>query len=460
MMQFSQPLFILFFAAVFFAYHALADNTRRKALLLAASFLFYALWDVRFVPLLALIIPATWAAALLVIRSRRPRLATGLGIAVLLLPLALFKYFTFVASAVVGCAGLLGLELSMPSAGWALPVGISFFTFQAVSYVVEARRDPDVRTGLLDLALFIAFFPKLVAGPLVGVRDFVSQLAEKRSITQADFTIGAALFVLGFLYKAVLADNISPFVDQVYAKPLAYDALARVGAALGFYAQIYYDFAGYSAMAIGLARLLGYRLCDNFNAPYAAVSASDFWRRWHISLSVWIRDYLYIPLGGNRHGRLRQYRNLMVAMLIAGLWHGASWNFVFWGGLHGLALVVCHAWRNKGPGLPLPLAWLLTQAFILLSWIPFRAANFSDTALFAGSFLGLGGTGAAVHIPWLLMLLPLVLGQIINPYRLIANAKNRAQNANRALLYGSAVMFALALLFVTLELKPFVYQAF
>jgi len=285
-----------------------------------------------------------------------------------------------------------------------LPVGISFYTFASLSYTIDVyRREIRGDCGFFDYALFVSFFPHLVAGPIVRARILLPQIRTPRRATSAEVGWGLALVVIGLFCKVVLADNLfAPVVDSVYGRAGPYGALETWAAVLGFSGQIYYDFSGYSLCAIGLALCFGFSFPDNFRHPYAARGFSDFWRRWHITLSTWLRDYLYIPLGGSRGGEWRTYRNLMLTMLLGGLWHGASWMFVLWGGLHGTYLAV-ERWTRSRFGIsddaqPRPdiALTLITFLIVTLTWIPFR----SPTPATARTVLeGLVGASAATALP-------------------------------------------------------------
>ena len=269
-----------------------------------------------------------------------------------------------------------------------LPVGISFFTFQSMSYVIDVYRgDLKPLPRLLDYAFYCSFFPQLVAGPIVRARDFAPQIRKPLRVTNEMFARGVFFIMIGLFKKAVISDYISlNFVDRIFENPSLYSGVENLLGAYGYAMQIYCDFSGYSDMAIGIALLLGFRFPMNFNAPYTSVSITDFWRRWHISLSSWIRDYIYISLGGNRRGKVRQYINLIITMLLGGLWHGASLNFVAWGGMHGVALAV-HKWTREhifrhdkhyqSHGLRKALAIVLTFHFVVFCWIFFRHHTFS-----------------------------------------------------------------------------------
>ncbi len=360
-MLLHEPLFLGFFALVLFLHwRVLRGLAARKAMLLVASYVFYGAWDPRF---LALIIASTLIdhqAALRIAQAARQRardlwllvsIVTNLGI------LATFKYFDFFAGSLTELAGAVGADLGSVTLDVVLPVGISFFTFQSMSYTIDVHRGVlEPRRGLLDVALFVAFFPQLVAGPIVRAAHFLPQLDVAHRARLVPWRAAVTLFFVGFFKKAVLADSIAEPVDRYFADPGAFDAVSAVLAVVGYAAQIYLDFSGYSDMAIAAALMLGYDLGENFRFPYFARSVDDFWRRWHISLSSWLRDYLYIPLGGNRRGRVLTYRNLLLTMVLGGLWHGAAWTFVAWGALHGVALALTRAWGDRRRRNLLPTA--------------------------------------------------------------------------------------------------------
>jgi D-alanyl-lipoteichoic acid acyltransferase DltB (MBOAT superfamily) len=390
-----------------------------KLFLVAASYVFYGAWDWRFVPLLIVSTLGNEVAAMGIHLARdqaaRTRWLVGalvgnLGV------LAWFKYAGFLAGSADGLLRLVGLEVDLPYPEVVLPVGISFFTFQAISYVVDIYRGRLRPTHLLDVAVYLAFFPQLVAGPIVRAGEFLPQLAvgpDPRGIP-----VGRALRLIGIglVLKVVVANHLAAeLVDPLFATPGSYGAGQTL---LGIYAyavQIYADFAGYTSIAIGVALLLGFEFPANFDRPYAARSLQEFWRRWHMTLSRWLRDYLYIPLGGSADGARRTQRNLLITMLLGGLWHGAAWTFVAWGGLHGLGLVIerrrqarveaAAAAGDPEPALdgrtylvppgssPRPLhpvtAWLVTFHLVCLGWVFFRAPTFSDAlAVLAGLLQG------------------------------------------------------------------------
>jgi alginate O-acetyltransferase complex protein AlgI len=294
-----------------------------------------------------------------------------------------------------------GLGTPLPLASIVLPIGISFFTFQAISYVVDVYRGETRAAPLIDVAILQAFFPHIVAGPIVRANELLPQLRTPRDPRAVLAGPGILMIVGGLVKKTVIADELARrIVDPVYSDPGAHSGGEVLLAFYGFAAQIYCDFSGYTDMAIGLALLLGYQLPQNFNGPYLALSLRDFWRRWHMTLSRWLRDYLYIPLGGSRKGRAKTYRNLMITMLLGGLWHGASWTFALWGGIHGTALSAERFARERFPGFRLPVwaAWLVTFHVVCVAWVFFRAPDL-QTAFGVLGGLGLGGPSPLVTLP-------------------------------------------------------------
>lgn len=343
-MIFTEFRFFVFAAIVLAIYWAIPTDKYRKGWLLLVSYFFYGMWDWRFLSLIFLSTGVDYAVGLAMEAQsdeKKKRWLLILSLAVNLGVLGYFKYWNFFVDSFADAAGSMGLTVDPILLDIILPVGISFYTFQTLSYTLDIYRGSLRATrSLLDFSLFVAFFPQLVAGPIVRARDFLHQLDRKRAWAEVDLRWALTLFLLGFFKKACVADNLAPYVDGFFENPALYGTIDSWLATLMYSAQIYCDFSGYSDMAIAMAGLMGYRLTENFNAPYFASDIADFWRRWHISLSSWLRDYLYISLGGNRGGQLRTYRNLILTMLLGGLWHGASWNFVLWGAIHGVSLAL------------------------------------------------------------------------------------------------------------------------
>ncbi len=381
-MLFCSRTFCLFFAVVFSAYWLLPWQRARVVVLLVASYVFYACWN----HWLALLIVASTsldyflALALESLRSRRYRrfllcvsLAANLGL------LFYFKYANFFLESLNGVLMRLGLERFFPHLQVLVPIGISFYTFEAINYVVDVYRGTmRAERNPLHFMLFILFFPHLLAGPIVRARDFLPQVARRKRWSWLRANAGARLLLLGVLKKLAVADRIAVFVDPVFADPVAFSTLATWTAALAYAAQIYCDFSGYSDMACGLAHLFGYHLAVNFNLPLLSRNQTELWRRWHISLSIWIRDYVYIPLGGSRAGTWNTYRNLFITLIIAGLWHGATWGYLMFGVVQGV-LVSGHklfaAWCARRPRLVAALSSSPgTAGRILLTFLVFCAS--------------------------------------------------------------------------------------
>jgi len=470
-MIFSSLAFVLFLAAVLPAYWSLRSDRWRLPLLFAANFFFYGWWDWRFTALLLFVIAVAYAGARaisLTTGGASGKIVLWLSCGVQLAVLGYFKYADFFIENVRRTAEAMGWQPTWTTLNLVLPVGISFYIFQAISYLVCVYRGTvPAERSFLKLGVYLGFFPHLVAGPIIHAKTFLPQLESKRTFDPGVFLEGCRKFAIGFLYKSVFADNIAPFVDRVFAEISSQSPLAVAGGCLGFYGQIYFDFAGYSLMAIGVANMLGYFLPDNFDHPYRARSVIDFWRRWHISLSTWLRDYVYIPLGGNRGPRWALYRNLMVTMFLGGLWHGADWNFVLWGAAHGAALCLNHAWAAGRTAASLAAnrvfafaSLLVTQLFVFLLWVPFRAESGADTLIAWGKMSALATTvwHASQPIPWLLLLLPLLADTwLVGSVKFVQRFRWRS---SVAFYYVLALSLAIGILFMHVGYAPFVYFQF
>ncbi|GJM44643.1 MAG: O-acyltransferase [Gemmatimonadota bacterium] len=401
-MLFNSLVFLLFLAVVFPLYLVLPGRAR-TAFLVLASYFFYGYWDWRFLSLLWFSTVLDFFIGRALARVTDPgrrkallaaSLAGNLGV------LAFFKYFNFFIGSFEAATSALGMPLDFLHLNILLPVGISFYTFQTLSYTIDVYRGKLAPTNsLLDFALYVAFFPQLVAGPIERATHLLPQIARLGRPTRDDCREALALIGVGMFKKVLVGDTCGRIVDQVFAAPMSYTSSELMMGLVLFSVQIYADFSGYSSIARGTARLFGVDLMENFNQPYLAASITEFWRRWHISLSSWLRDYLYVPLGGNRKGPARTYVNLFATMLLGGLWHGAHWTFVFWGGLHGLYLAV-HKWMLGSrrpaerfvPGGPASTAIfigkvLATNALVLLTWLFFRAPDFGTAFRILGKFV-------------------------------------------------------------------------
>ena len=325
--------------------------------------------------------------------DRERRIIVALSVGALLTVLGFFKYYGFFLASLQDLLFATGLQRDLPFLQIILPVGISFFTFQAISYVVDVyRNDIETRHNPIDVLLYISLFPQLVAGPIVRAADFLPQLDRKSSLTKSTLCFGLILCAVGLFKKMVVANYLAvDLVDPIFLDPTSYSSIMLLLGVYGYAVQIYCDFSGYSDIAIGTAALLGFQFKKNFDQPYRASSLQDFWRRWHISLSGWLRDYLYIPLGGSKFGTWKTYRNLFLTMLLGGLWHGAAWTFIIWGSLHGAWLAMERALTNKRNGRASKakaiLGWLITFHVVCVAWVFFRS---SDVTIAVDWFTGLG----------------------------------------------------------------------
>jgi alginate O-acetyltransferase complex protein AlgI len=383
-MLFPTVDFAIFLVLVFTAHWLLNHLSQPwKWFMIGASYVFYAWWDWRFVLLLVGISILAQVGAIAVARTRSPRarlVVNGIAVALLLVPLAIFKYYGFFAVNVTNTLASLGIEPSIPLIQVVLPVGISFFTFMAIAYVVDVYRDDFEVASWTDTFLYLSFFPHLVAGPIVRPHELIPQLRERRDERHVDVA-GAAWLILGGLFKKVVISSYlaAQIVDPVFGDPSPRSAPDALFGILGYAIVIYADFSGYTDIAIGVAKLLGFQFPRNFDRPYAARSIQDFWRRWHMTLSRWLRDYLYIPLGGNRRGERRTSVNIMITMILGGLWHGAAWTFVFWGAFHG-AMLTTRQWRARRGDVERQEGRIdvlrqraATFALVCVGWVFFRA---------------------------------------------------------------------------------------
>lgn len=379
---FHHGLFLFLFANFLILYGLLYSKAKlQKALLVAFSFYFYYKSSGNYLLLLLLTISADYLFSLLITKVQSQRVSKIITAVAILFSLSFLLYFKYLDFFLRSFG--FGSE-SNNSLAHFLPIGISFYTFQSISYLVDIHRQKIKVPAFLDYLLYMSFFPHLVAGPIVRAKDFLPQLRKKVKVSKANLNEGFYLITKGFIKKALIADFIAQYVDIIYASPKGVGGVEAVFAVLGYALQIFCDFSGYTDMAIGVALLLGYRLCLNFDSPYKAIHITEFWRKWHISLSSWLRDFIYIPLGGNQKGFKLQLFFLLLTMTIGGLWHGADWKFIWWGIGHGLLLII-HKIILKAFGPTtnkwgMAFSWLLTFVCVVLLWIPFRAQSLTDTA--------------------------------------------------------------------------------
>ena len=418
-MLFPTITFAIFFLVVYAASWLLMPHLRLwKVMIVVAGYVFYGWWDWRFVLLLVAATVLNQGFGVQIARARAKggggggaRRWLALAVVVNVAALGAFKYFDFFAVSLDGALTTLGLGASLPLLQIVLPVGISFLVFRMLTYVVDIYRGQLAPAPALDFAVYVAFFPYLLAGPISRAADFLPQLVTPRDPRAVDAGRAFTLILGGLAKKILIADYLAThIVGGVFSSPQSYSSWETLWGILAYSVQIYCDFSAYSDIAIGVSLLLGFRLPDNFNAPYTARTIQDFWRRWHITLSSWLRDYLYIPLGGSRKGHARTYVNILITFLLAGLWHGAGWSFVFWGGLHGVGLSLerARASTRKARGLPEPgrtpgaraLQRLGVFAFVSFAWVFFRADSIGGAfAVLWRLVAGLGSIGAAVTWP-------------------------------------------------------------
>ena len=438
----------------------------RKLVILSASCAFYAFWDWRFLGLLVFVTVLDYYISVALIHSkdaRRRKLLLAVSVTANLLILGFFKYFNFFVDSMNLMLVPLGLRL--PELQIILPIGISFYTFETLSYVIDVYRGKtEPAHSLLDYAVFITFFPRLVAGPIMRASHFLPQLYRGVRFSKENFILGAQYFVQGLLKKIVVADTLALITDRVYQTPWFYSSPTVWLGVCAFALQVCFDFSGYSDMATGTARMFGFELAVNFNLPFTSLNLVEFWQRWHISLSTWLRDYLYIPLGGNRKGELRSYFNLFVTMLLGGLWHGASWNFVLWGGLHGLGLAF-DRWRTRGKP---DEVWTLASGWykgvgvflwVALTCVFFRSQTIDGALAVFRKLLFIDPAGVDwFYFPAILYITVVLLGGFV--LRIWQLDLNKLDFKQPYLLPVIASEYLFAFLFASNGTSPFIYFQF
>ena len=472
-MLFPTATFAIFFLLVLpLSWLTMPWPHRWRPFIIVASYVFYSWWDWRFIFLLAGCTLWNQLLAVRIWRARAPvrrkalltlALAGNLGV------LGYFKYYDFFVSSSDNLLSVVGVDVPLGLRSIVLPVGISFYTFMAISYVVDAYRGDFEPTTLERFAVYLSFFPHLVAGPIVRPSELIPQIDKPRDPRRVDTSRAFYLIATGLFKKVVIANYLaSSIVDPVFAAPGQHSSLEILIAVYAYAVQIYADFSGYTDIAIGIALLLGFTFPQNFDSPYAAVSVQDFWRRWHMTLSRWLRDYVYIPLGGSRGGTLLTYRNLLLTMLIGGLWHGAAWTFVVWGGLHGTALALERGRRERRgavarvtAGWPRWRARILTFNFVCLAWIFFRADSFGAAwDMIAGIFTQWGEPSPLVT-SGVLLAIAVGIGSQYLPARLPRLVMARF---SRLPVLGQATVLALALMLTSVlgpeGVAPFIYFQF
>lgn len=454
-------IFFGFFALFSLLFQFSAKSEKQILVLLLANIVFYAYWDYRFLFLLFGMITVTYACACLFDKTKKNIWIT-IGVVIALATLGVFKYFDFFSATFSKAFGL----RDTVTLNLILPLGISFYIFQILSYLLDLRKGSVTFDGsYLKLAAYISFFPQITSGPIVKAHDFLPQLERRHRITGDNLCAGVQLFLTGLTKKLVFADRIGVAVDAVFAAPDAYDGVSILFAVIGYALQIYFDFSGYSDMAIGIAKIWDFDLGKNFNAPYLAANPSDFWGRWHISLSSWFKEYVYIPLGGNRKGKLRTYINLMITMLLSGIWHGASMTFVVWGAIHGLGSVVNKLFRvirgnRSGSCIVNTVSTLINCCFVAFAWVIFRAPSLTDAAKI---FAGLTRTTGIRYISVFTVCYAILIGGVLAWSKYRNNGNILTVRLNLKTLWGKALLAAWIFAIVSLMYvgnSAFIYAQF
>jgi len=462
-MLFNSLQFPIFFAFVLLLNHLLRhkEGSRRWMLLIASAY-FYGQWNWYYLILIYTTVIVDFTAGRHIYRHIHPRVALIVSLSVNLGILSFFKYGNFFGSNITDALAWLGLKAQWSELDFLLPVGISFYTFQSLSYTVDIyRQQLQPRKKFRDYALFVTFFPQLVAGPIVRASEFFRELDHKLYVSKRSMQTGLSLIIIGLVKKVVFADNLAPIVEQAFSDPSGVSGWQLLIAVYAFAFQIYFDFSGYTDIAIGAARSLGFRFPRNFNHPYTAYSIRDFWRRWHMTLSRWLRDYLYFSLGGNRKGRYRAMANVMTTMLLGGLWHGASWNFVVWGGLHAMYITIERLLGGLFKfRLPLAVHWFISFQLVSFAWIFFRADDFatSSAIILKIAYLGKEPLLAGVEAYQVVLLAALMAAHW-------AGARLRLRErfyTAKPLAWGviAAIMLASLVIWAPSESTPFIYFQF
>jgi alginate O-acetyltransferase complex protein AlgI len=470
-MLFPTVDFAVFFALVFLGHWLLNPKPLPwKLFMIGASYVFYAWWDIHFIWLLAAISTLSQLGAMAVARQqeeRAKRWTMAIAVTLTLLPLAYFKYYGFFSLNLTEAANSLGLSAELPLIQVILPVGVSFFSFMAVSYIVDVFRGHTTVASWIDVFLYLSFFPHLVAGPIVRPDELIPQLDVRRDPRHVD-VVGASWLIFGGLFKKVVISSYlaSTMVDPVFGSPKSYGAIDVLVAIVSYAIVIYADFSGYTDIAIGVAKLLGFQFPQNFDRPYSARSLQDFWRRWHITLSRWLRDYLYIPLGGSKKGEMRTYVNIVVTMVLGGLWHGAAWTFVFWGLYHGVGQAI-GAWKRTHLPERTETPMLLlgqrvgTFALVCVGWVFFRSDSMATAFTMLGRLITGWGIPPALVNTLVLGSIVLMLALQYAPHRPALKLQERLSALQPAVmgLVFAGTLFVIATLGPS-GVAPFIYFQF
>lgn len=465
-MIFSSSIFVFGFLPLFLVVYYAAPRALKSWVILLGSYAFYGWWRIDYLGVVFGMSLVSYLAAKTADQTSREEVkkwAVRLGVSFDLMVLAYFKYTMFMMSGLSDLSVAFGgTDMTIPAI--ILPIGISFHTFQSISYIIDvSRKDAPPARRLVDFLAFGSLFPQLIAGPVLRYKDLANQF-ETRTHSAEKFVHGIGRFAQGLAMKLLIADNVAPLADRVFAMSDPTAAEAWLGA-LAYSIQLLFDFAGYSAMAIGLGLMIGFRFVENFNAPYVSLSITEFWRRWHISLSHWLRDYLYLPLGGNRRGTVRTYVNLILTMVLGGLWHGANWTFLAWGAWHGLWLAVERAMGAKSAATVWPrfVAWPITMIVVLIGWVVFRAETLTQAFAVYGGMAGLNGWALSADQAWQIQnseLLALAIGALISVQGPALLRLTQSTSESLRLTGDLALMTMAAAALVAQSHSPFLYFQF
>ncbi|MBN1818558.1 MAG: MBOAT family protein [Sedimentisphaerales bacterium] len=458
-MHFHAWIFLPFFLFTYAVYLVVKKTRFRNLWIVIVSYLFYGWWNPLYPVLMAYSTVVDYAVLACMEKSRHKRLWPAVSIGNSLFILGFFKYGTFISENINTLLSGVGSSYLLPSPGWLLPLGLSFYVLKSIGYVLDCYRGQAPREkNLIRHAAFVGFFPLLPAGPIERAIHIFPQLKRPPRITVRHAADGFFLFTVGLVKKVALADALALYVDTVYEAPQTFQSPALLLATISFAWQIYFDFSGYTDMARGIAQMMGFEIIQNFNCPYLATGLSDFWRRWHISLSTWFRDYVYIPLGGNRKGKWKTCRNVLLTMLLSGLWHGAAWTFLVWGALHGVGLVLTRNLERSRfykEKIPHPIKQLWVFMFVCFAWIFFRAETWDKATLIVIRIFASGLSNpqfpllfaGLICIPWI--------------YQLLSNSLVKRLTATVPMRIGILLFLLLYLaLFGVSTGRPFIYAQF
>lgn len=465
-MIFSSTIFVFGFLPLFLTAYYAVPKSARSIMILIGSYAFYGWWRLDYLAVVFGMSAISYLAAHVAHKASIEMVkkwAVRLGVAFDLAVLGYFKYTMFAMSGLSDLSiAMGGADITVPAI--ILPIGISFHTFQSISYIIDvSRKDAPPARNLIDFLAFGSLFPQLIAGPVLRYKDLADQFAN-RTHTPAKFIQGIGRFAQGLAMKLLIADNVAPLADRIFALSNPTGAESWLGA-LAYSIQLLFDFAGYSSMAIGLGLMIGFQFVENFNAPYISQSVTEFWRRWHISLSLWLRDYLYLPLGGNRRGAARTYVNLALTMVLGGLWHGANWTFILWGAWHGVWLAVERALgaKSKASVWPALIAWPLTMTAVMIGWVMFRAASVTEAFQVYAGMIGLNGWSLSDVIAWQIQpteIAALIVGSVLSVFgqRLTALFTNTPDGLR--LISNFALMSLACIALLAQTHSPFLYFQF